>query len=144
VLPNGHASADDQPLKVTLALRLPPATRPAEPPATDTPTTPQPSNAFTLTVKPGKKGALAVSARTKSAGTFRARAIAPRSAKRVLYANRARTLKRAGVAKIGLKPASAAKRLLKRKGRLKVSVVATFTPAGGAPRTRVKTVTVRR
>jgi hypothetical protein len=42
-----------------------------------------------------------------------------------------------------IKPTAAGKKVLRRKGRLRVKVRLTFTPTGGAPRSQIKSVTLK-
>jgi hypothetical protein len=79
--------------------------------------------------------------RVPGAGTVRVRA----GTHGVRVARRTRTVRRAGVVKLTLKPSRAARRALTVHGRLKVGVRVTFRPrGGGAPATASATATLRR
>jgi hypothetical protein len=89
---------------------------------------------FTL-IAPGP-GAVSATATQQGAGG--------RAAQRrpVVARGRARA-RRAGAVRVTLRPTTAGKRLLRRRGRLRVRVTVTFTPTGGAPRSTTRTVTLR-
>ncbi len=46
--------------------------------------------------------------------------------------------------KVTLKPTAAGKKVLKKKGKLRQKMSITFTPTGGTPNTKTKTITIKR
>ena len=73
-------------------------------------------------------------------GTVRAGA----RAARLRVASRTRTVAKAGAVKLTLAPSRAAKRALRHRKRLKVSVRIAFKPRGGAATTLTRSVTLRK
>lgn len=122
--------------------QLPPPPRPA--PASG------PSNVFTLrgglAAKPDGTATLTLvapgpgSVVATATGASSARAAQRR---RPALARGSARARRAGAVRVTLRPTAAGKRLLRRRGRLRVRVAITFTPDRGAPRTVVRSVTLR-
>jgi hypothetical protein len=79
-----------------------------------------------------RRGAIVVRLSAPGPGKLSVRAVA----KRVRVAGASRSVQ-GGEATITLKPSAAAKRALRAKGKLKVSLTAVFTPAGGGAATKV-------
>jgi hypothetical protein len=65
------------------------------------------------------------------------------ASRRVTVAKARRTVRKAGRVRLTLRPSGAAKRVLRRKGRLPVVVKVTFTPRSGAATTTTQKVTLR-
>jgi DNA-binding beta-propeller fold protein YncE len=63
--------------------------------------------------------------------------------KTLTVAKRTIRIRSAGATTFTLRPSKRAKKLLRRKGKLKTTVRMTFTPTGGAPKTRTKRLTLR-
>ena len=109
-----------------------------------------PSNVFSVprTSISSTKGTATFSFRLPGAGTLVLDATGNVSAK-LLAAKRfkvgklRRTVSKAGTYKLTLKPSKAAKRVLRRRGKLKVSVKVSFTPRGGTARKSTRTVTLK-
>lgn len=87
-------------------------------------------------------GAAAV-AGTSQAKRRPAKGKAKRRGKKLLH-NAAVRVKRAGVAKVTLRLTPAGRKLLARRGRLKLPVKLTFTPTGGSPTSLSRKVTFKR
>ena len=91
--------------------------------------------------KPGQGGRIVVGLAAPAAGKVTVAATAKR---RVRFALASRTVAAAGPVKLTLRPTPAAKRMLRRGRRVKVSLRVTFTPRdGGAPSSAVATRRVR-
>ena len=92
--------------------------------------------------KPGKGGRIVVGLAAPAAGKVTVAATAKR---RVRFALASRTVAAAGPVKLApLRPTTAAKRMLRRGRRVKVTLRLTFTPRdGGAPSSAVASTTVR-
>lgn len=65
------------------------------------------------------------------------------TAKRIRVARVRRAVTRPGTVRVTLTPSRAARRILKRKRRLKIAVKVTFTPTGGRSGTRTRALTLR-
>lgn len=131
---------------------------PPPPPAPPGTPPPPPSNVFTVgssitfgangtatvtVVVPGP-GVLTASDGSAGTASVRASAAAKKKAKKkALIATTKVIAKQAGKVKITIKPTAAGKKVLRRKGKLRVKVRLTFTPTGGAPRSQVKSVTLK-
>ncbi|MDP9294667.1 MAG: choice-of-anchor L domain-containing protein [Actinomycetota bacterium] len=128
----------------------PPVVSPGPPPPP-----PPPSNVFTVgssitfgangtatvtVVVPGP-GVVTASDGSASAASARARIAAKK--KKPLIATTKVIATKAGPVKVNIKPSKAGKKVLRRKGRLRVKVRLTFTPTNGAPRSQVKSVTLK-
>jgi hypothetical protein len=138
----------------------PPAVAETAPPPVETPpvTTPPPapSNAITIGSKivfksgatvlsvtvPGP-GVLAVTPSGAGARAADRRAVAAKKKKPLVKSVRVNVTK-AGVVKVTLKPTAAGKKVLKKKGKLTQKMSITFTPTGGTPNTKTKTITIKR
>lgn len=130
-----------------------PSPPPPGPPPPVPPSRPVPSNALTITaVHTDKKGKLTVTGRNGSGGTDTARAattrtgklpIAGRKPKPIRYGIASTTTPGPGRFKIGITPTAAAKRLLIKRGHLRVAVSVTFHPLGGTRRTKTVNVNVK-
>lgn len=128
---------------------------PPPPPAPGAP--PPPSNVFTVgsSITFGANGTATVTVVVPGpgvltasdgsiAGTSRATAAQKKKAKKkALIATTKVTATKAGPVKIKIKPTAAGKKVLRSKGRLRVKVRLTFTPTNGAPRSQVKSVTLK-
>lgn len=96
----------------------------------------RPDGTATLTlVAPGPGSVVATATGASSARAAQRR--------RPVFARGRARARRAGAVRVTLRPTSAGKRLLRRSGRLRVRVAITFTPDRGAPRTVVRSVTLR-
>ena len=104
-----------------------------------------PSNVFSVprTVLT-KKGTAILTVRLPGAGTVVLNATAKVGRKRIKVGGLQLTVTTAGTYKLTLKPGSAARRVLNKKGRLRTSIKLTFTPRGGAARSSTKTVTLKK
>jgi hypothetical protein len=131
----------------------------APPPPVTTPpvtTPPPPSNAITIGSKivfksgatvlsvtvPGP-GVLSVAPTGTGARAADRRADAAKKKKPLVKSVRV-NVKVAGVVKVTLKPTAAGKKVLKKKGKLTQKMSITFTPTGGTPNTKKKTITIKR
>jgi hypothetical protein len=134
--------------------RPPEVPAPAPPPPPPGPP-PPPSNVFTVgssitfgangtatvtVVVPGP-GVVTASDGSASAASVRARIAAKK--KKALIATTKVIATKAGPVKVKIKPSKAGKKILRRKGRLRVKVRLTFTPTNGVARSQVKSVTLK-
>jgi ABC-type phosphate transport system substrate-binding protein len=117
------------------------------PPGKTTPTPPpaKPSNVFSVpsTTLNSKKGTATFSIRLPGGGQVAVKATSGKGKKRITVGSLRRTVSKAGTVKLTLTPGSAAKKALKKKGTLKVSVTITFTPQGGSAKSSTRTVTLK-
>ena len=104
-----------------------------------------PSNVFSVPrTALTKKGTAILTVRLPGAGTVALNATAKVGRKRIKVGGLKLTVTKAGTYKLTLKPGSAARRVLNKKGRLRTSTKLTFTPRGGAARSSTKTVTLKK
>jgi hypothetical protein len=101
-----------------------------------------PSNAFSVAgSKALKSGAVAVTVKVAARGRVTAKDAGPGKA-------RFKTVKvpasRAGKVTLTVKPSAAARKLIAKRGKLKVKALITFAPAGGTPASHKTTITFRR
>ena len=92
----------------------------------------------TITVDVPGPGILSLVATSPPAGASQARA-----AKRITVARVLRNVTRAGRVKLTIKPSRKAMAILKRKRKLKVGVRVAYTPSGGSPSSRRRTITLK-
>jgi ABC-type phosphate transport system substrate-binding protein len=105
----------------------------------------QPSNAFSVprtTISSGT-GAATLSVKLPGAGRLELLGSAKSGRKTIKVGRVVLTATKAGTFKLTLKPSTAAKRLLRKKGRLKVTLKLTFTPNGGTAKSSSRTVTLK-
>jgi hypothetical protein len=114
------------------------------PPALLPPPVSRPSNRFSvIAARASAGGVIKLTLSAQAAGSYRAVATVRRSPKRTFaYGNGRATTKSAGRVTLTIRPTPAAKRRLQTAGT-RVTIAITFTPAGGAARTKHKTVAVR-
>jgi hypothetical protein len=131
----------------------PPPPPPPPPAATPPPPPPPPSNVFTVgsSITFGANGTATMTVTVPGPGVLTAadgtgvKSTSARIAARrkpLIARTRVRATK-AGPVKVRIRPSTAGKKVLRRKGRLKVKVALTFTPDGGSPKTTVRTVTLK-
>ena len=113
----------------------------------NTPPPAAPSNLFSVpgTTISSRSGKATLSIRVPGAGVIEVMATAnlPRASARTRVARVRRTVSRSGTYKVTLKPSAAAKKILRRRGRLKVNVRVTYTPRGGTARSSTRSVTLK-
>ncbi len=131
------------------------------PPAAPAPAAPAPappSNAFTvgsgitfgsngtatitITV-PGPGAVTASDAATGTAARLARTSATKKKKKKALIATTKVTATKAGPLKVKIRPSAAGKKVLRRKGKLKVTVKLTYTPTNGTPNSQVKKVTLK-
>jgi hypothetical protein len=88
-------------------------------------------------------GVLSVTPSGAGARAAERRADAAKKKKPLVKAVRV-NVKAAGVVKVTLKPTAAGKKVLRKKGKLRQKMRITFTPTGGTPNTKTKTITIKR
>lgn len=135
------------------------ADTPAPPPASGpVPTPAPPSNAFGIgsSITFSKSGtAVVITLNAPGPGTFtgtdaaaagsaRASAVASATKKKALIKPARAVAQKAGPVKMTVKLSSAGKKVLKKKGKVKVKVAITFTPNGGKPATQIKALTFKK
>ncbi len=100
-----------------------------------------PSNVFRIvrTALSSRTGSAVFSIRVPGRGRI---AVGGRAG-RIKVGRIVRTVSKSGTYKITLKPGTKAKRVLRRKGRLKVKITFTFKPTGGSTRKVTRTVTLK-
>jgi ABC-type phosphate transport system substrate-binding protein len=105
----------------------------------------QPSNRFSVpkTAISSKTGRATVSVKLPGKGRLVLLGNAKSGKKTIKVGRVVLTANRAGTFKLTLKPGKAAKALLERKGRLKVTLKLTYTPTGGTAKSSTKTVTLK-
>jgi ABC-type phosphate transport system substrate-binding protein len=122
-------------------------TTPPPPPGDTTPPPATASNVFSVpgTTISSRSGNATLSIRVPGAGVIEVMATAnlPRAAARTRIARVRRTVSRAGTYKVTLRPSAAAKKIMRRKGSLRVSMRVTFTPRGGAARSSTRSLTLK-
>jgi hypothetical protein len=125
----------------------PPVTPPVTPPVV----TPPPSNTITVGSKiVFKSGATVLSVTVPGPGILQvapsgagARAVAAKKKPALIKSVRV-SVKKAGVVKVTLRPTKAGKKVLKKKKKITQKMRITFTPTGGTPNTKTKTITIKR
>ncbi|MDQ3720689.1 MAG: hypothetical protein M3350_07930, partial [Actinomycetota bacterium] len=119
---------------------------PGPTPSTPKPAPAIPSNVFSIPRRSisSRTGRATLSIRVPGAGRItvlvRARNL---RRKRFTVANIRRSVSSAGTYKITIKPNRTARRILKRKGKLKCSVKVTYQPNGGTARSSTKSLTLK-
>ncbi len=105
----------------------------------------KPSNVFSVpsTALSSKAGTATFSVRLPGAGQVVLKATAGKGKKKINVGGLRKTVSKAGTVKLTLQPGSAAKKRLKKSGKLSVKVTFTFTPQGGEPRSSSRTVTLK-
>jgi len=116
----------------------------------------EPSNAYSVkgTKASSKRGVVTLSVEVPGPGKITGKATAKVPAallaarrkgpkRSITVAGKTLRPKAAGVVKLKLKARKRAKRLLRRKGKLRASVRITYTPTGGTPRTQKRKVTFK-
>ena len=99
-----------------------------------------PSNYFTISALAVSHGTVTVSLDVPGAGSVRA----VETAKKLKVAKGSATAAGKGSLRLTLKPSRKAKKALARKGKLRVRLEISFTPAGGTTRTHHRSVLLRR
>jgi ABC-type phosphate transport system substrate-binding protein len=104
-----------------------------------------PSNKFSVprTTISSKTGAATLSVKLPGAGKLELVGSAKSGKKKIKVGRVVLTANKSGTFKLTLKPSKAAKRLLRSKGKLKVTLKLTFTPKGGTAKSSTKTVTLK-
>ncbi len=110
-----------------------------------TPEVTKPSNRFTLPRKSisSKTGGATVSVKLPGAGKLEMVGTAKVGKKKVKVGRTVLNANKAGTFGLQLKPSGAAKRQLRKKGKLKVSLQLTFTPVGGDSSTQNSSITLK-
>jgi ABC-type phosphate transport system substrate-binding protein len=105
----------------------------------------KPSNLFTVPRKSisSKTGGAAVSVKLPGPGKLELVGTAKAGKKRINVGKVVLTANKAGTFNINLKPSGAAKKQLREKGSLRVSLVLTFTPTGGDPKSSTSSITLK-
>ena len=123
----------------TGAAPLPPPPPPPPPPAAAVPKT----SFAVLATRVTAAGLIKLTLRARKAGVYRAVGTSRLAPGRVLsYGRTHKAVRRGERTTLTIRPTAAAKRRL-RTARLRVAVAVTFTPAGGAPATKRRTVVVK-
>jgi ABC-type phosphate transport system substrate-binding protein len=114
-------------------------------PSTPSPPAAKPSNQFSVpkTAISSKTGNATVSVKLPGAGRLELLGNAKSGKKTIKVGRVVLTANRAGTFKLTLKPGKAAKELLRKKGKLKVSLKLTFTPTGGTAKSSTRSVTLK-
>lgn len=104
-----------------------------------------PSNKFSVprTTISSKTGAATLSVKLPGAGKLELVGSAKSGKKKIKVGRVVLTANKSGTFKLTLKPSKAAKKLLRSKGKLKVTLKLTFTPKGGTAKSSTKTVTLK-
>jgi Ca2+-binding RTX toxin-like protein len=112
-----------------------------------------PSNTFTIAriARSRRTGGATLTLNLPGAGVVRvvatakvpARLLRSRAARRIIVFRKNVSVTRPGVTKLALKPSRAAKRVMRRMGKLRVRLVVTYAPTGGAPSTQRRTLTLK-
>ncbi len=115
------------------------------PPGGSTPPPTKPSNVFSVprTTISSRTGAATLSVKLPGAGKLELVGTAKSGKRKIKVGRVVLTANKAGTFKLRLKPSAAAKRLLRKKGKLKVKVKLTFSPTGGTPKSSTRTVTLK-
>ena len=124
----------------------PPAAETPKPPASvPAPTIVPPSNRFSVprTTIASKKGTATFTVKLPGAGKLDVRGSFKLGKKKLNAGRSTLTAGKAGTYKVTLKPTRAAKKVLKKKGKLKVSLKFTFAPSGGTAGTSNSSVTLK-
>lgn len=101
------------------------------------------SNAFTISSARASKGNVILSLQIPGGGSVRAVAKSRIKRKTRTVASAASSRTSGGAVKLTLRPSRIAKREIRRRGRLRVSLVVTFAPTGGSEASQSRTVTVK-
>jgi ABC-type phosphate transport system substrate-binding protein len=104
-----------------------------------------PSNKFSVprTTISSKTGRATLSVKLPGGGKLELVGNAKSGKKKIKVGRVVLTANKAGTFKLTLKPSKAAKKVLRNKGKLKVSIKLTFTPKGGTAKSSTKTVTLK-
>jgi ABC-type phosphate transport system substrate-binding protein len=103
------------------------------------------SNKFSIprTTISSAKGSATFSVKLPGAGKLDVKGSAKSGGKKINVGHVVLTVGKAGTYSVTLKPTGAAKKILREKGKLKVSLTFTFSPNGGAANTSVSSVTLK-
>jgi ABC-type phosphate transport system substrate-binding protein len=104
-----------------------------------------PSNAFSIprqTIS-SKQGTATFSVKLPGAGQLELTGTAKSAGHKIKVGHVVLTVSQAGTFSVTLKPSAAAKNVLKKKGKLTVSLSFTFSPTGGTPKTTTGSVTLK-
>lgn len=115
------------------------------PPPGSTPPPTQASNTFSVprTAISSKSGSATLSIKLPGAGKLELVGSAKSGKKTIKVGRVVLTANKAGTFKLTLKPSKAAKKVLRKKGKLKVSVKLTFSPNGGTAKSSTRTITLK-
>jgi ABC-type phosphate transport system substrate-binding protein len=115
------------------------------PPVDTTPIVTPPSNKFSLLKKAisSKTGKATISVKLPGAGKLVMVGKAKNGKKKITVGKVTLNANRAGTFKLTLKPRGAAKKVLRKKGKLKVNLRLTFTPNGGSAKASKSVVTLK-
>ena len=104
-----------------------------------------PSNVFavTRTVISRRAGSATFSIRVPGRGTIEVLGTYRSKGKTIRVGRIRRTVSRAGTYKLALKPGSAAKKILRKKGKLRIKVKASYLPSGGRVRSSTRSITLK-
>jgi RTX calcium-binding nonapeptide repeat (4 copies) len=104
-----------------------------------------PNNAFSVKSVVATKGILTITLRVPGPGKLRfaATAKAGKHHRKFSVAKRAATVASVGLVRVKLKPLAAARRILRRKDKLRASLVIAYTPTGGTVNRKKRTVTFK-
>lgn len=125
-----------------VTISSPPAPTPTPGPDPGPSPIPTPSNSFSAVSAAESSGSVVTVARVPGAGKLRQVATRASGGKRVSVCSSSRTATSAGRFRLECKP-SAATRRAQKKGRVRVTVRVTYTPAGGTARTVTRYVWLR-
>jgi ABC-type phosphate transport system substrate-binding protein len=115
------------------------------PPVDTTPIDSTPSNKFSLLKKSisSKTGQATISVKLPGAGKLVMVGKAKNGKKNITVGKVTLNANKAGTFKLALKPSAAAKKVLRKKGKLKVNLQLTFTPKGGSAKASKSVVTLK-
>jgi ABC-type phosphate transport system substrate-binding protein len=115
------------------------------PPVNTTPIVTPPSNKFSLLKKAisSKTGQATISVKLPGAGKLVMVGTAKNGKKKIKVGKVTLNANKAGTFKLALKPSAAAKKVLRKKGKLKVNLQLTFTPNGGSSKASKSVVTLK-
>ncbi|MEJ7751194.1 MAG: hypothetical protein WKF32_07085, partial [Thermoleophilaceae bacterium] len=104
-----------------------------------------PSNRFSIVrfTTRSRTGTGQFRVRVPARGTLTLRANARPGGRRIKVDAVRLTFSRSGTYSLNIKPGRVAKRVLRRRGKLRINVKITFTPRGGRARSITRTVTLR-
>jgi ABC-type phosphate transport system substrate-binding protein len=110
-----------------------------------TPPPVKPSNLFSMPKKSisSKTGGATISVKLPGAGKLELVGSAKNGKAKIKVGRVVLTANKAGTFNLALKPSAAAKKVLRKKGRLKVKLTLTYTPTGGEPKTSTSALTLK-